>query len=757
MWVWVQIAAYLGPCIGYALLLILAVQRRIERGRAQRALEAALLLAMVWTAVLGFLALLAPGRWWAFVWHRTAQIGLVLLAFLTADFSDAFVERAGRRRFRLASVLALLLATLVVDIWPFPWSPSLSIALPVSLGSTQLAVALLACAWTVSTGAAWWIGAQAMRQATGSKHRNRIRYLLAALFAFTVGDLLMFIGGVPDIYVGLATRLFGFCILTFALLRYDLPDLRRVSLTVLRVLIMAGLTAMLYLAFLLVGSLGAAGLGVSRDPAVTVPAVVLAVLIAAVVDVTLAPRLHRFFDRTVLGRSYNVRKALREYSRQVNLILDLERLADTTLDWLRDTMRVERSAFLLLTYQGDRRVVLSVLRASLSPPSSAQAFSRDSRFIIHFHNIGRPLSQYDLDMLSWFQRMRVEEQQWLKELAVDLYVPVVVADRPVALLALGPKADGQPYSEEDLETLSVLAGQTGTAVENARLLDDLRAVQADIHRLNNELAETNRQLMRLDQAKADFVAIASHELRTPLSQIFGYSDVLSSLEEDELSDAQVAQQFISGISRGASRLKRVVDAMVDVSLIETGSLKMQLGMLSLHQVVENAVQTVQSAASQRDLSMKLNDLSGLPNIRADRARLEQVFISILSNAVKFTPDGGEIVISGQLDVASSGGAYVVVLVSDQGIGIDPDQRSLIFEKFYRPENLLLHSTDDVRFKGAGPGLGLAIAKGIVEAHGGRIWAESPGRDEEGCPGSTFFIRLPVGGPVGEHQHAGSTP
>jgi signal transduction histidine kinase len=757
MWVWVQVAAYLGLCVGYALLLILAIQRRIERGRAQRALETALLLAMVWTAVLGLLALLAPGRWWAFVWHRTAQIGLVLLALLTAGFSDAFVERAGRRWFRLASVLALLLAAVIVDAWPFPWPPNLSAMLPVSLGSTQLAAALLVSAWGVSTGAAWWTGSRAMRQATGSKHRNRIRYLLTALLAFTVGDLLIFIGGVPDVYVGLAARLFGFSILTFAILRYDLPDLRRVGLTVLRVTIMAGLTAMLYLAFLLVGSLVAAGIGVSRGPAVTIPAVLLAMLVAAVVDVTLAPRLHRFFDRTVLGRSYDVQKALREYSSQVNLILDLERLADTTLDWLQDTMRIDRAAFLLLTYRGDGRVLLSVLRATQSPSSSAQAFSLNSRFIVHFRNIGRPLSQYDLDMLSWFQAMRIEEQQWLRELAVDLYVPVVIAGRPVALLALGPKADGQPYSEDDLETLSLLAGQTGTAVENARLLDDLRAVQADIHRLNSELAETNRQLMRLDQTKADFVAIASHELRTPLSQIFGYSDVLASLEGDELSDAQVAQQFITGISQGASRLKRVVDAMVDVSLIETGSLKMQLGMLSLHQVVESAVETVQSAARQRELSVKLNDLSGLPNIRADRTRLEQVFISVVGNAVKFTPDGGEIIISGQLDVSSSGGAYVVVLVSDQGIGIDPDQKTLIFEKFYRPENLLLHSTDDVRFKGAGPGLGLAIAKGIVEAHGGRIWAESPGRDEEDCPGSTFFVCLPVGGPVEEHRHAGSLP
>jgi signal transduction histidine kinase len=325
------------------------------------------------------------------------------------------------------------------------------------------------------------------------------------------------------------------------------------------------------------------------------------------------------------------------------------------------------------------------------------------------------------------------------------------------LLALGPKADGQPYSGADLETLTTLAGQTGTAVENARLMDDLRSVQADIQRLNNELAETNRQLQRLDQTKADFVAIASHELRTPLSQIFGYSDVLASMDGEEFGDAQVMDQFISGIARGARRLKRVVDEMVDVSLIETGTLRMQLEPISLSDIVEGAVETVRTTARERDLSIVAGDLSSLPRVNVDRARMQQVFVSLVSNAVKFTPDGGEISIAGRPVEGPSGIQDVEVLVSDKGIGIDPDQADLVFEKFYRPESTLVHSTDETRFKGAGPGLGLAIARGIVEAHGGSIWVESPGRDEEAFPGSTFHVRLPVAGPVEEQQHVQTTP
>ncbi len=746
MWMVVEIAAYVSLSLGYVPLLVLAIRNRIGHGRAQRLLEIILLLSALWTVALGLMALLLAGRWWAFVWDRILHIGLVLLAFLIAAFAEAFVNRANRGLLRLTVVSLLLAVALVCDIWPFGRSINLSPIPLFRLGPTELGTLSLLLAWILSTAAAWRASVWASRRATGSKHRNRIRYLQACLLGLTVGDLLAFAGGIPEVYIGFAARLLGLAIVVLAILRYDLPDLKYLALVLLRVVLLAIMTAALYLAVLIGGGL-LAGQFVDLPWAASIlPAVVVALFVAAVVDVAYGPRLHRFFDRTVLGQKQDLQRALRAYGQRINLILDLDRLADTTLEWLRTTMRARQLAFVLLTPQKEGQVELRVLRGTSQPQQAAQLFSADSRFIVHFHNIGRPLSQYDLDMLSWFQDMPAAERQWLQALRVDLYVPVLVADKPVALLALGPKADDQPYSAEDLETLMILAGQTGTAVENARLVDDIRAIQGDIHRLNTELSETNRQLKRLDQAKSDFVAIASHELRTPLSQITGYSDVLSSLRDDELGDAQMVQDVLEGIAKGAGRLKRVVDAMVDVSLIETGALEMNVDDVSLGEVVAYAVQGMEPAATGRHQTISVTDLRELPDIKADGARLEQVFFGLLSNAVKFTPDGGRIDISGHLLANTDDVACVEVCVADQGIGVDPEQRTLIFEKFYRPENPLLHSTNEVGFKGAGPGLGLAIAKGIVEAHGGRIWVDSPGRDEESCPGSAFYIRLPVGGP-----------
>jgi signal transduction histidine kinase len=736
MWFSVQIAAYASLLVGYGLLLFMAVRRRDGRGRVQRYLEVLLILAAWWTLILGLLAILFSGAWWAYVWQRVAQIGLVILALTTAEFAELFLRTPSHRRLRLAGVIPLSLAAIIADLLPLYVTP---FPLARWISPLDLATVFWMLAWLYVSGTIWWASLVAYRSATGSKHRNRVRYIHASILAFAVGDALVLTGGVPHVYLGLTARWLGLVLATFAVLRYDLPDIRRRTFQGLRFAILWGLTAIFYIVAVLVTIRV-----LDTYPAqVSMGWVLLAVLLAATAaDIVLRPHLRRVLDRALLGHHYDVQKALRAYSQQIALILDLDRLADTTLDWLVQTLLVERSIFFLLDPTAGDQVTLRALRSRAGPLLSPRTFRADNRFIAHFVKIGRPLSQYDIDMLTWFEVMPADERQWLQDLKLDLYVPVLVAGRPVALLALGPKAGTQPYSEDDLETLMILADQTGTALQNARLVDDLRAMQDDLQRLNAQLAETNRQLQRLDQTKADFIAIASHELRTPLSQIYGYTDILSSLPGDELSDAQAVHRFIQGISRGAKQLKQVVDAMVDVSLLETGTMVLTPMSFSVKGIVGTAVSAVSPAAQQRKQTIDVQDLGSLPNVEADSRRIEQVLVGLLTNAIKFTPDGGQIRVSGHTGASFDQG-YVELTIADTGIGIEPEQQDLIFEKFFRGEETMLHSTDEVGFKGAGPGLGLAIARGIVEAHGGRIWVESPGRDEDTCLGSTFHVRLPV--------------
>jgi signal transduction histidine kinase len=135
----------------------------------------------------------------------------------------------------------------------------------------------------------------------------------------------------------------------------------------------------------------------------------------------------------------------------------------------------------------------------------------------------------------------------------------------------------------------------------------------------------------------------------------------------------------------------------------------------------------------------------LPVIQADPDLLYKVFYHLVMNAIKYTPDGGKIMISGHSLNDNSEGPGIEVIVSDTGIGIDPQHHELVFEKFFQTGEVLMHSSGKTKFKGGGPGLGLAIAHGIIEVHHGKIWVESPGHDEEKNPGSSFHIRLPLSG------------
>jgi len=187
----------------------------------------------------------------------------------------------------------------------------------------------------------------------------------------------------------------------------------------------------------------------------------------------------------------------------------------------------------------------------------------------------------------------------------------------------------------------------------------------------------------------------------------------------------------------------VVDAMLDVSLIEQETFSIHPIPISLGHVVNQVIGGLETAIQERHQSVTISGLDSLPDIIADETRLHQALRNVIINSIKFTPDEGQIDIRAR---ARNGGNAIELTIVDTGIGIDPEHQGLIFEKFYRVGDLNLHSTGQTKFKGAGPGLGLPIARGIVEAHGGQIWVESPGYDEETCPGSTFHIVLPVGGP-----------
>jgi signal transduction histidine kinase len=361
----------------------------------------------------------------------------------------------------------------------------------------------------------------------------------------------------------------------------------------------------------------------------------------------------------------------------------------------------------------------------------------------HMTETGAVLSQYDLDLLPRFQDISTKEYDWFSHLEMEMYVPVLAQSQLLGILVLGAKTSGEAYTPADHALLRTLAGQTAVALKNARLVEDLRRLNVEITELNENLTETNERLAILDKTKSDFISIASHELRTPLTHIRGYTDMLLEMSQgDSVSPASV-KRMTEGIAKGARRLQTVVDAILDVSLIEVDAFAIHPLSISLQYVIKQVIGGLAATIEERQQTITTVGLNDIPDVVADETRLHQAFREIMTNAIKFTPDEGRINVRARL---VQQGKVIEIAVSDTGIGIDPQHQELIFEKFYRVGDLNLHSTGQTKFKGAGPGLGLPIARGIFEAHGGRVWVESQSCDEENCPGSTFYIILPVDGP-----------
>lgn len=251
-------------------------------------------------------------------------------------------------------------------------------------------------------------------------------------------------------------------------------------------------------------------------------------------------------------------------------------------------------------------------------------------------------------------------------------------------------------------------------------------------------AEIQAMLEKLDQSKSNFISIAAHELKTPLTIIEGYMMMLGEFLSGSES-YKTYSPYLEGIRKGTERLKLIIQDMIDVSLIDARMLTLNFQACLINRLIETVIKDMKKRAQDRKLSIGFRPIKGMAKpIYLDEIRFSQALQNIIENAIKFTPDGGKIRVYGR---KLSG--FIEVVVQDTGIGVDPEDQPLIFEKFSQLGQISLHSSGKSKFKGGGAGLGLPIAKGILEAHGGTIWMESEGYDEIRCPGSIFHLMVPI--------------
>lgn len=572
---------------------------------------------------------------------------------------------------------------------------------------------------------------------------------LASIALIASGQFLLMITGTVLLYTGLVVA-------TYGIRYYRLVDIRETVVTLAKTASVIAVAWLLIFAVLYFLNASKIPINLPRNN----DGILIAAGVAALVAISLVPArqiIEFFFKRMMMQSRPNLAAATASYSQRVARASTLEEVVNATTETLNRVMGVRRSALILInnTVRVPDAVELIVLEmgATLNNPTLTGYLHKKSPVHYALAMSKVPLGQYDIDYGPSFQKVSPQEKQFFRDMRMSAYVPILADNRLVGLLASGPKLNDTPYHREDVELLSVIGQQVGTALRSARLIDDLQHLNDSMRVLNKRLETAKVELEKIDAVKTDFITIASHELRTPLAQIRGYTDIIDSLNEQGSLKPGQATSLIQNLRKSTERMEELISAMLDVSQIDVNSMDLRFVRTSPETIVKMALEPLKDPAVERNINIVRLPSNDLPTIEADLQRMVQALRNIVLNAIKFTPDGGtiEIGISYEAPASDTESAHVLFKIHDTGVGISSKDIQFIFNKFYRGFDTQLHSTGIYKFMGAGPGLGLTIAKGIVEGHGGKIWVESPGHSMTDAPGSTFFVRLPLQPPAGTRR------
>ena len=411
----------------------------------------------------------------------------------------------------------------------------------------------------------------------------------------------------------------------------------------------------------------------------------------------------------ISGQDVDLHEVVHRYSRLVeisvtlNSTLDLDRLLQFIIDSAADLVNSEGASILLLDEKtknlkfaaatGSDPEELARIPVPVEGSLAGTVFREDRPLIInevasdprHYNAVG--------------DRINFKTQSLIA-------VPMRIQDNVTGVLEAVNKRDGMFDATDEL-TLSVIASQAAVAINNARLVDALQ-------RAYDELG-------KLDRLKSEFISIASHELRTPLALILGYATML---KEDA---GEEASQHVTAVLNSAIRMRSLIEDMTNLNLLRVGSAEMNFEVQPLQSVARAAHEEVRETIQAKGQDLWVNLCDETIMAKVDGPKLSMALTNLLNNALRFTPGNGKI----ELRLIKEG-SEAWFQVADTGMGIAQEEINRIFQPFYQVEEHMARRHE-------GMGLGLAIVRGVADAHGGRVWAESPGPGE----GTTFTIALPI--------------
>jgi signal transduction histidine kinase len=415
-----------------------------------------------------------------------------------------------------------------------------------------------------------------------------------------------------------------------------------------------------------------------------------------------------------LTRSVGELKALGEVGQAVSSTLDLETVLRTIVSRATTLAGVEGGAI----YEYDETTEEFYLRAVDRYADDLVEVLRSRRIRKGEGAVGRlavvlePVQVRDITDESIYQ-------SGVREILIRLgyrsllAVPLLRENHLLGGLVVNRNIAGE-FAPQVIDLLKTFATQSALAIQNARLF--------------REIEDKSRQLEVASQHKSEFLANMSHELRTPLNAIIGFSEVLAERMFGEINDKQA--EYLSDILESGQHLLSLINDILDLSKIEAGRMELEPTDFALPGAIENALTLVKERAHRRGIALVRTVDERLGMIHADERKVKQVLLNLLSNALKFTPEGGQIDVRARVHDGET-----EISVTDTGVGIAPDDQEAVFEEF--------RQVGTASKKVEGTGLGLAISRKFIELHGGRIWVES-----QLGKGSTFAFTLPL--PIDQH-------
>ena len=581
--------------------------------------------------------------------------------------------------------------------------------------------------WRLWVGYAGWVSAYGLmlgfmwRARTNSQsplHRNRLRYWTAAVLLAMASTLLLLAPPIKVLAGGVIALVGVFlAVLTWRI--YYLPDVKVLLRRTVSYAILTLITFAIYLLGIRVAQ-SAFGVQSALGP------ILGAVLVAGVLAVGYSPlrdRVEGLTRRVLGGETMDYTASLQDYSQRITQVLDLEALTVIVVETVTSALGAARGALFLAQDDPESGLTLEAVGEAgnealkLMCPSASPITQR-------WCTGGGPLLQYDVDILPTFRTVSGAERTVLSRWKMEIYFPIRVVGQLVGALAVGSKRSGDPYFDSDMSYLATLTDQTGVALQNAKLVSELRGANRQMADLNRDLERANEQLQELDKLKSAFIGVVTHELRSPFAALDFSMQLIQRYGLENLMPEQREQ--LKQVSEGLKRAETMINNLITFAAFLSKQGQLQMVPVNLRQLAQEAVKTLEPMARSRDVKMTLQLSGPVPLVMGDRARLAEAIYHLTHNAIKFNRNGGKVTL-----ICRAVPEWVILEVTDTGIGIPAEKLPMMWQDFTQ-------LADPLRRGVEGLGLGLPLVRYVVKAHNGDVWARSlPGQ------GSVFGFQIPV--------------